>query len=362
MNIQHILDNIFRIQSRKYLLDNMMQSPSNYMSLVQPVQHQDDIVGHDRLRVSNEFYSESRRMLETLKNHDDVIRFMTYNIYEWNTYQPKMTRAEALDKMLTDILFVNPTILCLQEYNTKLFKTTDQDIQTKIDSFNSLFKPPIVCMADYGNIEPLYNAIFVKHDINYNIINNQEHNIQKTTDDRCGVFMELSYENNLICSIANVHLHVGFGTANQINDEIRLHNIEQVVNLLNIENNKNRKNSIIIGDFNSYRKADYNDKQKHEFDTAKKGFMTEGMYNVSEFLNDKKFIEGFDYFFNQNQIKQENRKYPINTNRYGGRIDFIYLSPEWDIPILGMYKLYSDASDHAPIIMDIYYKGYRAIE
>jgi len=47
-------------------------------------------------------------------------------------------------------------------------------------------------------------------------------------------------------------------------------------------------------------------------------------------------------------------KIPLNTNRYGGRIDHMYWSRLTDKEILGMYKLYDDASDHSPMIVDIF--------
>ena len=45
---------------------------------------------------------------------------------------------------------------------------------------------------------------------------------------------------------------------------------------------------------------------------------------------------------------------PLNTTRYGGRIDHAYVSNKFDCEVVGFYKLYDKESDHSPIIVDLY--------
>jgi len=46
-------------------------------------------------------------------------------------------------------------------------------------------------------------------------------------------------------------------------------------------------------------------------------------------------------------------QHPTYTSWTGKEIDFIFLSPKWNLPLAGCYVYYDAASDHLPIIMDI---------
>jgi len=58
--------------------------------------------------------------------------------------------------------------------------------------------------------------------------------------------------------------------------------------------------------------------------------------------------------------KKYNQGFPINTNLYGGRIDFILAHDECKniIDKIKAYTFYTQYSDHIPIIIDISFKAY----
>ena len=44
----------------------------------------------------------------------------------------------------------------------------------------------------------------------------------------------------------------------------------------------------------------------------------------------------------------------LNTSLYGGRIDHCYLSKGFSKKVVSVSKIYSDASDHSPMLYDLY--------
>lgn len=131
-------------------------------------------------------------------------------------------------------------------------------------------------------------------------------------------------------------------------------------------------NAIILGDFNTYNRSEYNLSQLQKLHSEKGEFATDnfkemGIANIDNITN----IKGENPLFSD---KEYNKKIPIdvlkyagwvdafeinglpapvNTSHWSGKTDFIFLSPEWNLKINGLYTHYSTLSDHLPLFIDI---------
>lgn len=233
----------------------------SYTKLIQNVQDQDTEIDYCRLRVTdnNDKYQPSLTNIDKLKDHPNVIRFMTYNIFHWGDWSSRpiygktqcktlkiQTGLSSQDSMLDDILNVSPTILCLQEYVDLPDQNTDY-YRKFIEKYELKGK----CKADFN----LYNAIYIKKNSEFDlhIINDTKHNIQCDIygGERCGVFGNVIFNGKIVCAVANIHFDVN-------NTVIRSSNVERTLEIINDSKNRNK---IIIGDFNSYRRNDYSEEQ-----------------------------------------------------------------------------------------------------
>ena len=353
---------------------------NRWKNFLQKIQPHDSIIGKDRLEKSdvwptepNRAYTDSIERLNKLKLNDNNIRIMTYNIYEWqdNLSNTNNNPIGAVRK-ISEILEVMPDILCMQEYNDILLKqaTNYNSFTDKYEGFD-LYK----CEADGGSVGQLYNAVVVRKNsgIKLTVINNSKQNIKSSAgrDNRCGSILSVSLNGKELFVIANTHLHTNFGIPDPNADALRLENIK---NLRRIMSEIVIKNKIIVGDFNSYRRGDYTVNQLNSLTVVKNKYWTgdKGMFGATDFLesldsdnsNDGIWTESFDKFsitsygMPQDFVYRKDRLYPINTTKHAGRIDYMYVNNDWNIPIIGMYKLYSCASDHTPLIMDLFYDIY----
>ncbi len=136
-------------------------------------------------------------------------------------------------------------------------------------------------------------------------------------------------------------------------------NIKSLLNQMSSDKNiKDVKYKILMGDFNSYNREDY-DKKMAQFRNIKRGFGTEDDWFESiDCIKNNMFMK--DSFDVHSQVNHKEYQYPINTSDKGGRVDFIFMSPSFldkqYFHILGSYVYYSDASDHLPVITDLYNK------
>lgn len=360
-NIIDILFKILGLYKKQELINELSKNILiPHSDLLQPIQQQDKIVDkNDNINVGSikissirilngiDGYQQSMQALNPLKNNDKVIRIMTYNIYEWSRWNVLYNayNNHAVAKF-DDIFRVSPTIVCLQEYNEIIFDPTKNDIDaiTAFNQFKDQYELVGMCKADQGFVGILYNIIYIKRNSGFQveILNQDAYNIGDIQ--RCGVFADLKYNGKTICIIANIHLEVK-------NVDYRLQNIDNALTKLN---KYNINNKIILGDFNSYRKNDYTVEQLQRLKDIK-GPHYIPTFEVTDKLESQGWIDSFTKFFTEINAEKKDWQYPVNTNRYGGRVDFIYVNSEWNLPILGTYKLYSDASDHSPIIVDFYF-------
>ncbi len=354
--IMELLDNVNILYNRKNNINtlfNLINKPV-YYNLIQKPQKQSLIIGKNQLEVSTEFSKNSLEILQKNKSNPHIIRIMTYNIFHWGPWSdldplPPHKIIDIANSggifMLNNILNIMPDILCLQEFidlptsgNVKLLEV--------INRFNELYENVGECKADFN----LFNAVYVLRDKKFtiNVFNNKYHNIEYGDDARCGVFIDISHNGIPLFSLANIHLHNG----SSIN---RVGNLEKTLELIKLGKSKNK---IIVGDFNSYRQKDYPGNMIGELEEVKgKKYYgsDENMFGAINHIEKIGWTESFAKYFIDNNINDNEHQYPINTTRYGGRIDFMYFNKEWDIPIVGTYNLYSNASDHTPIITDLYF-------
>jgi endonuclease/exonuclease/phosphatase family metal-dependent hydrolase len=327
---------LFKINPLQNIIKNYFHNTDKiYKNLIIEPQKHDIIVDYNRLKISNEYRINSIQKLKILRNNSHTLRIMTYNIHEWKDANNNNT----MEYILNDILIVSPDILCLQEnkkdiifYNYKKF-TDNYTLINECDSDNNLV-----------------NSIFIKYTIQSQIENIQSFNIGDKTKDndakkRCCTCILYTFKNDKKLLIANTHLHY-----NTFNGDT-LKNMENLINQLPYS----YTNKIILGDFNSYCKTDYKDMNSFLESKKSMGNLDElnkqSLFDVCDLLIKNNYKDMYKSYLNTNY---ESPYIPINTNRYGGRIDHMFWNITDNIEILGIYTLYSNYSDHIPIIVDLY--------
>lgn len=306
----------------------------------------------DMLKIDESEYKRSIEKINNLRDHIDVLRIMIFNVHGWRDANKKFNYSN----MIKDIVNVFPDILCVQEdinIDMSNIKYTDE-----IKLFTENYTKFNFCNADFN----LENSIYVKKSIlnkckiykNFKIGKNIN---DISAKDRCTTSIIYTMNNKDEIYLYNTHLHhtnvQGYA----------LQNVQQLYN--EIEKDKNTdKNFIIMGDFNSYNEKDLkNEDLKNEFKKLKEkhgciskngDINCDNMFQVCKYLESKRLNDIYDIYVNfliyQNS---NNNNIPLNTTKFGGRIDHVFLSKNFKHTILGVYKLYTDSSDHSPIIFDI---------
>jgi len=181
--------------------------------------------------------------------------------------------------------------------------------------------------------------------------------------------------------IYNVHLDVASGP-NGIEyrtDSLKL--ILEKYNAIKIE----YPNAIILGDFNTYNRTEYTIIQRLKLITSKGDkykyndhtFMEMGFQSANEYtlldtqVKKQNLPVGYNSYFSNEEYEKNipinilkhagfveafeitGLPSPINTSHFSGKVDFIFLSPDWNIQIAGLYTHYSTFSDHLPLFIDL---------
>ena len=185
---------------------------------------------------------------------------------------------------------------------------------------------------------------------------------------KCVNILELEFKTNKKkLLIYNVHLDVSGGVEGR---EWRIQSLKLI--LKNYEKVKKKyPNAIILGDFNTYNRSEYNINQLEKLYEVKGQYRTDnfqemGIENIemlktrgeNPFFSDTEYgkmipidilkYAGWNEAFEINGLPS-----PINTSHYSGKTDFIFLSPNWNLQIKGLYTHYSTLSDHLPLFIDI---------
>lgn len=271
-----------------------------------PFQPQDRKVGKDRLDL---YHLKNMYNKYIPRKNKDVLRLMTWNVHEWRNSRKEVTE----NKLKEQIRNLRPDVLAIQEATGK-----SEGIGCKAD------------MGSYG--ETLRNDLVIRKQINKFL----EISVPLGYD-RCMIVAGIEIAGEKIL-IGNLHLEVK-------SSKKRLENIDTAVNAIEklaVENET--KNIIILGDFNSYRLQDYKDESYRDLEDIKSNYGEKmNIFESIKYIESKGYRETFDI-----------RKvlHPANTNLYGGRIDFIFVSPNFSLQLKDTYAYYSDLSDHTAIVAD----------
>jgi ankyrin repeat protein/endonuclease/exonuclease/phosphatase family metal-dependent hydrolase len=273
---------------------------------VLPFQPLDRLVGKDRLSY---FHLTDMYNKYIPKKKNDFFRLLSWNIHEWRDKNSKVNR----DEFIKVFQSLNPDVLALQEVT--------------LQSYGS------GCEADMGSHgEKLRNDIVVRKSIEkfLEIPISIKH-------ERCMMIVGIILNGQKII-IGNLHLDVRSSNKRIDNITTALESIEKIAR------DNGTENIILMGDFNSYRIGDYNEQNYRELVKLKSG-LTDGMniFETIEILEKRGYVDSFS-------VRKVSP--PINTNYYGGRIDFIFLSRNLSDKLVGTYAYYSNLSDHIAIIAD----------
>ncbi len=227
----------------------------------------------------------------------------------------------------------------------------------------------------------LYNCVYSKYPfVGETIVKQYETNpdpslklYQGTAypEQRCFVGVHVQLPGNKVISVYGTHLEVrpimaksGDGKGRALTpDAVRK---EQMQELLNYIKNHDKNDNVVIGaDFNTFRKQDLLD--YNIGGTTLWSLMEKDWPNIlKETAHEAK---GLEYLLDKtpttmalDYVASEGYKDSFTRGGFtppqfsvwtGTLIDFLFLSPKWNLGIKGGYVFYNWASDHIPVIMDI---------
>jgi endonuclease/exonuclease/phosphatase family metal-dependent hydrolase len=320
-----------------------------------PEQHYDNKFDVNS-RIYNKVFSWYYNGLITSKEKNSI-RIMSWNVHEWgdNIFTNILTNNKTdMEKIICEI---NPDILGVQENNKNNRTDIIRDSVSKVIKTNTNnnnhpcnMKHIVGCDADPGNSgSVLVNSIYCS-DNRFKILKtgtfdlqlDENNNYVRINKNRCGAYTLFEDVTGVKFAIIVVHFEV-------YDDEKRIINTNALLKYINENVKKETNNIFILGDFNSYMKEDYDEENLMRLEAKKlhypKIFAAIDMLKSVGYEDLAKKVYGENY-----------RKHiPINTNQYGGRIDFIFVNKENELlKNVKMYTYYNDLSDHIPIIFDIF--------
>lgn len=213
------------------------------------------------------------------------------------------------------------------------------DTRTGIIRLLNASDADFICLQEHkGHVEPLtqYNHVECKYEQFKLVIYYKQHiNITKIEHDigrrRCMIGVKTD---NMI--IANIHLSPSLSYG--IEQTLEISKIFSQLEYSNI-------NIYLCGDFNAYDCEDYDDQHLKQLNDIKNPYYGENAKLIFESINQLKSLE----FKNSFKLNNENR--PMNTTRYGGVVDFIFLRSKHKVVYTNV--LYTGLSDHLPVYCDL---------
>ena len=283
---------------------------------------------------------QNRLGLDYLKYYNRIIpkdtnvnlRVMSWNINEWKNdlgFQNNGTKRDIVEV----INKIDPDFIGLQRvaFPQTIIQQSD-DEKTKL---NQILGTKLETAAVCKDTHNLYNALLYKK----NEFKPTKYETVDIGDGSCAGFLETKVNGKDI-AIITIYLDVN-------NSKKRVENLNQLYDkLIKQLIQKELKNIIILGNFNSYREADYN---KDQLDKLKEFKSSEwpNIFEATKKIKEMGFVESFNKF---------NQEYPINTAKSGGRVDFIYVYKKWEFGRkVRAYTHYGSQSSHLPIILDFSY-------
>ena len=267
------------------------------------------------------------------------LRFATYNVHYWTDVWEK----NALSKIMDDIKYIDADIIFLQEviFGVK-YEINNKEINTEsiIDKLDHLGYYTVFCNTlptwfggIYGNMMCIKkqfkeyiddtNFTFAKSDKSCIVSGG----IEGTKETRC--YITLEFMNYLIIG---VHLDV-------CSEKERKKQINVIIKLINQKKYKKRK-VIFLGDFNTTDINQYND-------PTIKASILKYIFNDNYYqMND-----GGIKSIGKHKLKSATNKLNINLTAWSGvQSDYIFTK---GIRQIYPQILYTNNSDHLPIIIDI---------
>lgn len=293
-----------------------------------PTQAYDKKVGLNRIynSVFNWYYNGLVK-----KKPDNAVRLMTWNVHEWTNKGMLNKKGEMIDAICDQI---KPDVLSIQE-------STSSNVGNLCKK-NHRLDFVIQCDADQGNSGQLRNSVFADESKFKSVTSPQTFKLGN--NNRCGSSIILEHNATKIkFAVVNVHLEV-------TSSAMRKENIQKLLEHINAHVKQHTNNIFIMGDFNSYMKEDYNPEQMKDLEKIKTGYGWPDIFDAVDLLRNK----GYEDIIKKIYGEDYNKHIPINTNQFGGRIDFIFVNKENALlNNVKTYTYYNSYSDHIPIIADI---------
>lgn len=258
--------------------------------------------------------------IKSHKLNSETVRIATYNVHMWHNAQHKKT----FDEIVTVIKSMNPDILVLQEV---------VGVDGNMSPIYTLFKSmgyDFACdrMTRQDDDECFGSVVFSKYPL-----------VQSAQGKANHIKTKIQLPNDKSITLFGVHL-------DHKDEETRKKEVEEIMQAIGAS----EKNCVIAGDFNALRLRDYKYtlKQTTGLDLLQQNYFKHRKTHLKstalETLEKQGFLDSFT------KGKQHS---PHFTAWSGTAIDYLYVSPEWNLPIRSSYVYYSSASDHLPIIMDV---------
>lgn len=266
---------------------------------------------------------------------DDLsrIRIATYNVHGWDD----PFNNSNLDGMCKVINTIDADVIILQEVvlNPQIIKTLSERLNCTISTRNFCKTMSYGWHGEFGNL--------VISKLPIHALTAHTYSTPKGRETRCFIKAELVLAHQKKLSIYGTHLEV---RDTSDNESTRVSEVKELLKYAHADKNEN---IIITGDFNAVRKEDYdytvNGKSVWDMlveENKKRGFPTPT--NALDTLKEHGFVDSF--------TKAQLPK-PRFTVWPGTAVDFIFVSPTWNLPLNGSYVYYDAASDHLPVILDI---------
>ncbi len=321
----------------------------------------------------------------------NIVRVATYNVHFWRSpYSGWHTQDLAgytnyeVDKIIAVIKEVNADVLLLQEVGGgqqnkwgSIKKMLEGEYNYK---YVACASTAVQGVHNEGN---LYNCIYSKYPfvgktIEKQYATNPDLNLamykpgKANAEQRCFVGARIQLPNKKEISVYSTHLEVRPIMAKSSDGKGRglspdAARKEQMQELLEyIKTNDTNPNVVIGADFNTFRREDleaYNISGRTLWDIMQKdwsrilketaGDVPQGLGHLVDktpttMALDYVASEGYKDSFTRGGFMAP--QFSVWT---GTLIDFLFLSPKWNLGIKGGYVFYNWASDHMPVFMDI---------
>ena len=292
----------------------------------------------DEIKINYLNHIKSNQYSLKRKNKNNL-RFATYNVHYWTDVWEK----NALSKIMDDIKYIDADIIFLQEviFGVK-YEINNKEINTEsiIDKLDHLGYYTVFCNTlptwfggIYGNMMCIKkqfkeyiddtNFTFAKSDKSCIVSGG----IEGTKETRC--YITLEFMNYLIIG---VHLDV-------CSENERKKQINVIIKLINKKKYKNMK-IIFMGDFNTTDINQYND-------PTIKASILKFVFNDNRYQMNNNIIKSLY----KQKLKSATNKLNINLTAWSGiQSDYIFTR---GIGSIYPQILYTNNSDHLPIIIDI---------